>query len=83
MNYVISLLEKEIKILNQCLSEWDCEQYPEAKKQREIKLKQMQKALSILNTEDLKYCTCVFPSTDSRDTFSMCNNCHKNINVIK
>jgi hypothetical protein len=48
MNYVLELLEKEKSILEKCLTEWESEQYPEAKKERENRLNQINKAISIL-----------------------------------
>jgi hypothetical protein len=51
MNYVIEIIEKEISILKRCLNEWESYEYPDAKKEREKKLKQLNYALNILNKE--------------------------------
>lgn len=45
MNYAINLLEREIHILEKCLNEWESENHPEAKKDREIKLNQLREAV--------------------------------------
>lgn len=44
-NYAIEVIEKEIIIIEKCLNEWEETQYPEAKKERELKLKQLNNAL--------------------------------------
>jgi len=49
MEYVIELLEKERRIIEQCLTEWDMQQYPEAKKEREIRLKELNQAINLIN----------------------------------
>ena len=51
MNYAIEIIEKEIEILKKCLNEWESYEYPEAKKEREKKLKQLNDALNKLNQE--------------------------------
>jgi len=48
MVYVISLLEKDKYILEKCLSEWETKEYPIAKKEREDKLIEINKAINIL-----------------------------------
>lgn len=48
MGYAIEILEKEKQILEKCLSEWDCKNYPEAKKEREERLKSINKAIKNL-----------------------------------
>jgi len=49
MEYSIEILEKEIKLLNDSLSEWDIKNYPDARKIRQIKLDDLQKAKTCLN----------------------------------
>ena len=49
MEYSIEVLEKEIKHLTECLSEWDLKHYPEARKVRQLKLDDLQKAKTCLN----------------------------------
>ena len=49
MEYVINLLEKEKHLLEKCLTEWESNEYPLAKKEREEKLEQVNKALFILD----------------------------------
>lgn len=49
MTYAIEILEKEKAILEKCLSEWDEREYPEAKKEREKRLKDINKAIEKLN----------------------------------
>lgn len=51
MNYAIEIIEKEIGILKKCLNEWESYEYPEAKKEREKKLKQLNDAFKKLNQE--------------------------------
>ncbi len=48
MRYSIETLEKEKYILNKCLSEWQSENYPDAKKEREKRLKDIDECISIL-----------------------------------
>ena len=48
MEYVINLLEKDKTILERCLSEWETKEYPIAKKEREDKLNEINKAINIL-----------------------------------
>ena len=48
MEYVINLLEKDKAILEKCLTEWESEEYPIAKKEREDKLTEINKAINIL-----------------------------------
>ena len=48
MNYAIEILEKEKTLLLKCLSDWDCEKYPEAFKDRNKKLKEVEKAIETL-----------------------------------
>ena len=49
MNHAIHILKTEQKILKKCLSEWDLKNYPEARKLREKKLKQITEVLNKLN----------------------------------
>ena len=48
MEYVINLLEKDKAILEKCLTEWESKEYPIAKKEREDKLTEINKAINIL-----------------------------------
>lgn len=48
MNYAIQILEREKRILETCLSEGDWSQYTEAKKEREKRLKEINKAIELL-----------------------------------
>ncbi len=32
---------------------------------------------------DFGYCSCMFPKTSSRDTFSICERCHLSVNKFK
>jgi len=49
MNYAIEILEKEKQLLEDCLRGWNKENYPEAFKDRNSKLKDIEKAMSLLN----------------------------------
>ena len=49
MNYAVQLIEKEINILEKCLNEWETNQYPEAKQEREKRLKELKEALNKIN----------------------------------
>ena len=51
MEYVIELLEKERRTIEQCLTEWDMQQYPEARKEREIRLKELNQAINLINNK--------------------------------
>jgi len=44
-NYAIQVLEKEISIIEKCLSEWELSKYREARIEREIKLNQLKQAV--------------------------------------
>jgi len=46
--YAIEVLEKEKQLLNDCLSDWDLQQYPEARKERENRLKDIDETLNML-----------------------------------
>ena len=48
MNYSIEILEKEKKQLNDCLSNWDLNKYPEARKERKKRLDDLDNCISIL-----------------------------------
>jgi hypothetical protein len=51
MNYTIRILEKEIELLKNALSAWETKTYPEAKKLREDRLWELQRAVEILKKE--------------------------------
>jgi len=46
--YAIEVLEKEKQLLNDCLSDWDLQKYPEARKERENRLKDINETLKML-----------------------------------
>lgn len=48
MYYAIEVLEKERQLIKDCLSTWEKEKYPEARQQREIKLKELEKGIETL-----------------------------------
>lgn len=48
MNEAIFILEKEKKLLQDCLKGWSSESHPEAFKQRNKKLLEINKALDLL-----------------------------------
>ena len=48
MNYAIEILEAERKMLENILSDWEFAHYPDARKQRDRKLKDLEKAIEIL-----------------------------------
>lgn len=50
MNYAVFILEKEKGYLEKCLSEWQSENYPDAKKERNAKLKSINDAIVKLIT---------------------------------
>lgn len=49
MTYAIEILEKEKELLIKCLNEWNIQTYPEAKKEREKRLNDINNALQLLN----------------------------------
>ena len=51
MNYAIKTLEAERDLLNKALSNWESEQYPEAKKQRDKRLQQLDQAVKLIMDE--------------------------------
>jgi RNA processing factor Prp31 len=53
MDYAIEILEKELQLLKNCLSEWETEKYPEAKKERNDKYKNIIKAIQYLKSNNL------------------------------
>ena len=44
-NYAIQVLEKEIFLIEKCISEWELNKYPEARIEREIKLNELKQAI--------------------------------------
>jgi hypothetical protein len=48
MNYSIEILEEEKRVLNICLSNWDLNTYPEAHKERQKKIEDLNYSISIL-----------------------------------
>ena len=50
MNYAIEILEKEIRILNEAIKGWKSKDYPEAFKERNKRLKELEQALNKLKT---------------------------------
>jgi len=53
MSYAIEVLEEERKLLEKCLSKWDEENYPEARKERNEKLKNLVKAIEYLKSNKI------------------------------
>lgn len=51
MNYALEVLTKERALIEKALSEWHEQSYPEAKKDRNSKLKNLNKAINTLNRE--------------------------------
>ena len=51
MNYAIEILEKEKTLLLKCLTDWDIKEYPEALKDRNNKIKDIEKAIQTLITK--------------------------------
>tara|TARA_R110000850_G_scaffold211328_2_gene337176 strand:+ start:228 stop:386 length:159 start_codon:yes stop_codon:yes gene_type:complete len=45
MNYAIDILEKEKHLIIKCLSEWQLSKYPEARKDRDKKLLDLDNAI--------------------------------------
>jgi len=48
MNHAIEILEKEKELLERCLSDWDLKHYPEARKNRNCKLRDLKNAINKL-----------------------------------
>ena len=53
MNYAIEILEKEMQLLEKCLSKWDEENYPEARKERNDRLRNLVKAIEYLKSNKI------------------------------
>lgn len=51
MMYAVEILEKEKALITAALSKWETEYYPDAKKEREMRLKQLNRAIEVI----LKY----------------------------
>ena len=51
MKYAIELIEREINLLQRCLSEWECKEYPDAKKERDKRLNELNEALNKLTNK--------------------------------
>ena len=51
MEYVINLLQRDKYLLEKCLNEWECSEYPTAKKEREDKLTEINKAIKLLTND--------------------------------
>jgi hypothetical protein len=47
-NYAIELLEREIYLIEKCLSEWELNKYTESKTERELKLKDLRFAVTAI-----------------------------------
>ena len=47
-NYAIELLEREIYLIEKCLDEWELNKYPEAKTERELRLKDLKFAVTAI-----------------------------------
>lgn len=79
MEYAIQILEKELEQLKKCLTEWDETHYPEARKERNRKVNDIESVLAIIINKSV--CNCDFPQANSLDTFSKCLNCHRQIQI--
>jgi hypothetical protein len=53
MSYAIEVLEKERQLLENCLSKWDAENYPEARKERNEKYKNLMKSIEYLKSNKI------------------------------
>lgn len=49
MTHALDVLKTEKRQLQECLSNWDCEQYPEAKEKRDRKLLSCERAITCLD----------------------------------
>lgn len=49
MTYAVDILEDEVRKLEKCLSNWDIEQYPEARKERDNRVKSLKMALDCIS----------------------------------
>ena len=50
MIYAIEILEKEMLLLEKCLTKWEKESYPAARKERNDKYKNLRKAIEYLKS---------------------------------
>lgn len=48
MMYAVEILEKEKALIIAALSKWETEYYPDAKKEREMRLKQLNRAIEVI-----------------------------------
>ena len=53
MIYAIEILEKEMLLLEKCLTKWEAEKYPEARKERNEKYKSLVKAIEYLKSNKI------------------------------
>ena len=53
MKYAIEVLEKEMFLFEKCLSDWETLKYPEAKKERNDKYKNLVKAIEYLKSNKI------------------------------
>tara|TARA_R110000782_G_scaffold139199_1_gene231716 strand:+ start:307 stop:582 length:276 start_codon:yes stop_codon:yes gene_type:complete len=53
MKYAIEVLEKDKELLKRCLSNWEINQYPEAKKERINKLQDLNNAINFLDLKPI------------------------------
>ena len=53
MSYAIEVLEKEMKLLTDCLSEWQLKDYPEAREERNKKVKNIVKSIEYLKSNKI------------------------------
>ncbi len=51
MTYAIEILEKEMLLLEKCLTKWEEESYPAARKERNDKYRNLMKAIEYLKSD--------------------------------
>jgi archaellum biogenesis ATPase FlaH len=51
MNYAIEILEKEKSLIEKALTNWETKEYPEAKKQREKRLNELNDAIKAIDNK--------------------------------
>lgn len=54
MKYAIQILKKERDLINKCLTEWDRNEYPEARRRQEDKVKELDDAIKSLTIKEVQ-----------------------------
>ena len=54
LNYALETLQKERELVDRALNNWEKQKYPEARKERERRLNDLNKAILLIQTKTVK-----------------------------